>query len=64
MTQNKTLSLNNRQDDLQVSKSDSVFHLLRTVLKTVFFLCYFSSNIYYLTKNHKQQCLSHLKIVV
>lgn len=62
MTQNKTLSW--RKLDLQKSRSDFMFYFLRTVFETVFFLCHSLRKIYYyLTQNHNQQCLFHLKTV-
>ena len=58
MTQNSTLSLSTRTVDLQSGKSGFMFLFLRTVLSRLFFVSW-SSFHYYLTKNHKQQCLFH-----
>lgn len=53
MTQNNTLSLSNRIVDLQLGKSSFMFLFMRTVSNRLFFVLW-SSLIYYLTQNHKQ----------
>lgn len=58
MARNNTLSLNNRIEDLQSSKSSFMFLFLLTVLSRLFFVP-LASYHYYLTLNHKQQCLFH-----
>ena len=62
MTRNITLLSNNDIDGLQLGKSARIFHLVQTVSNRLF-LCLFVNFYYYLTKNHKQLCLSHLKTV-
>ena len=63
MTQNKTLSWSYKVGGLQMSKSDIIFHFLQTVLSRLF-LCPSVNSYNYLTKNHNQQWLFHLKTVV
>lgn len=64
MAQNKTLSEKFRTEDLQGSKFSSDIFFVVDGLRAVFFLCFSQINHYYLTLNHKQQCLFHLKTVV
>ena len=53
MTQNRTLSLNLKDKDLQGCKFNFMFlYFMRTVFEAVFFLCHLLRNINNLTLNH------------
>ncbi len=58
MTRNYTLSISTITTDLLASKSGIMFIFLLTVLSRLFFVSLLSFH-YYLTQNHKQQCLFH-----
>lgn len=64
MARRRILSLSLKNKDLQDGKSVSTFHYYsRTIFTNRLFLCLLLRNINYLTLNHKQQCLFHLKTV-